>query len=243
MLAAGDIADRYREVTAAEKARLEAAAEAARAEGAGRRTAQTQLYEAAGAVFNDRTGYYELNGLADLTEQDMREAYALYGQTQTSPPFENLFRNNYKVRTLFPVFHGRQGGRTSASGMFMNCRKLEAVAFAGTDYSSVVGMFGYSTVKAIYGLAVSAEATTTYDRHTFNCSRLEHLELKNLRDSVTFELAPKLSLWSVDYIVENAANPQPISITLHPNTYAQLTEELIDKAAGKQISFIEYAAT
>ena len=37
---------------------------------------------------------------------------------------------------------------------------------------------------------------------------------------------------------DNAANTTPITITLHPDAYARLTDEIITAATAKQINFV-----
>ena len=69
------------------------------------------------------------------------------------------------------------------------------------------------------------------------CSSLTTVELTRLKLSISFADSPLLSLSSMQYLVDNAANTTPITITLHPDAHARLTEELIAQAAEKQITF------
>ena len=41
-------------------------------------SAMRPIYEACGAVWNEETGYYELNGLTDITEEEMLTIYAVF---------------------------------------------------------------------------------------------------------------------------------------------------------------------
>lgn len=79
------------------------------------------------------------------------------------------------------------------------------------------------------------------DASVFNafggCTALEDVQLKNLKRSISFSYSPLLSLDSIEYLVTNAANTSPITITLHPDAYARLTDELIAQATEKQITF------
>ena len=66
-----------------------------------------------------------------------------------------------------------------------------------------------------------------------------------VRSDIDIRRSSKLSYPSVAYMVANAANTAAITITVHPDVYAKLTDEsnaewhkvLLD-AAGKQITFI-----
>ena len=70
-----------------------------------------------------------------------------------------------------------------------------------------------------------------------NCPKLETVYLCAIKKSFNIIYSPLLSLASIQYMVDNAANTTPITITLHPDAHARLTEELIAQAAEKQITF------
>ena len=53
------------------------------------------LYVAAGAVYNQNTGFYELNGLTDITERQMK---TIYIQTHGAQRMYN--RNNVFLRII-----------------------------------------------------------------------------------------------------------------------------------------------
>ena len=76
------------------------------------------------------------------------------------------------------------------------------------------------------------------------CAALEYLLLKVLKVSVSFQDSPLLSLDSLQYLVNNAANTSAITVTVHPTTYAKLTDTsnaqwhaVLTSAAQKQITF------
>ncbi len=49
--------------------------------------------------------------------------------------------------------------------------------------------------------------------------------------------SPKINLISLQYLIKHATNTNEITITLHPEAYARLTDDLIAEAAEKQITF------
>lgn len=66
------------------------------------------LYVSAGAKYNEATGFYELNGLTDITEEEMRKIYLLY--ITNSPKAEHIvswlsypddFRTNIAPRVYY----------------------------------------------------------------------------------------------------------------------------------------------
>lgn len=73
---------------------------------------------------------------------------------------------------------------------------------------------------------------------------LETIYLYKITGDIGLLHAPNLSLASFRYMVENAANTKAISITVHPDVYAKLTDpdnaewhQLNQDAAEKQIAF------
>ena len=68
--------------------------------------------------------------------------------------------------------------------------------------------------------------------------------MQGLKKDVSFADSPKISLESLQYLVDNAGNGSTITVTVHPDTYAKLTDEgneqwhAVNTAAQeKQISF------
>lgn len=62
------------------------------------------LYVAAGAVYNQNTGFYELNGLTDITEEQMREIYVQTNPTKRVADLCSVL-NASSIRTNFPFLN------------------------------------------------------------------------------------------------------------------------------------------
>lgn len=190
------------------------------------------LYISAGAVYNERTGFYELNGLTDITEEQMRVIYKYAGTPQVRGAFAYS-----KARTNLPLSGMFNGWLCDV--MFYNCQNLE-VAYLGnrqlppTRYDEP---FAYSEgdnsfylcqkLKKIYG--------RIYQRNTWNlmfgeCLALEEVRIAELYSSIQLSWSPNLSKESVQYMITNA-KPQSgaaagsITITLHPTAYARLKDD------------------
>lgn len=76
------------------------------------------------------------------------------------------------------------------------------------------------------------------------CGSLAEVQLSNLKTHVSFQDSPLISLDSLQYLVTNAANTSAITVTVHPTTYAKLTDTsntqwhaVLTSAAQKQITF------
>lgn len=81
------------------------------------------LYISAGAKYNEATGFYELNGLTDITEEQMRVIYKYVGTPQVRGAFAYS-----KARTNLPMSGMYNGWLCDA--MFYTCVNLE-VAYLG----------------------------------------------------------------------------------------------------------------
>lgn len=76
------------------------------------------------------------------------------------------------------------------------------------------------------------------------CKSLQEIRIKQLRYNVNLNDSPLLTLESFQYLVENATNTSAITVTVHADVYAKLTDPqqadwyAVNTAAqGKQISF------
>ena len=59
----------------------------------------------------------------------------------------------------------------------------------------------------------------------FPYSKIEEIRLKRLNDNISFPHSKNLSLASLQYLVDNAANTKPITLTVHADVFAKLTDE------------------
>lgn len=209
------------------------------------------LYVAAGAAYNEQTGFYELNGLTDITEEQMREIYVKtnemdkYSDLTSSYPgakiranlgfYENTYRFQKSI-SIFDAFRGSQfevlklGAnsliyRTPVSNVnsaFTACRKL----------TKIIGVLDFSNI-------------TSNVNYTFgSCEKLNSVFIKNLKISIPFSDSPLLSLESLQYLITNAANTSAITVTVHADVYAKIQDEtqtewhaLIASAQEKNITF------
>lgn len=103
--------------------------------------------------------------------------------------------------------------------------------------SSVVGFCGDCKQLRIIDMYIYM-TNLPANQHLFsNCPKLETVYLCAITESFDISGAPLLSLASIQYMVDHAANTTPITITLHPDAYARLTDEIITAATAKQINF------
>ena len=218
----------WREVTEAEKTALEASDAAW--------TAPSEEFvrtmEARGAVYNRSTGFFELNGLRDITTEEMALIYATTAHFGTASASE-VVRIPGTIRTNFEADSSNLG----ASLATVSSQTLEVLAIKSS------GAKGWTllswTLSNLYNLhEISGPIKLqSIDRNCFiRLNNLTDIKLTGLNYNFDISGAPALSAASVCYMVDHATNTTPITITLHPDAYARVTDEIFTAAANKQIT-------
>lgn len=197
--------------------------------------------KAEGAVWNTATGYFELNGLADISTAQMRAImpYLILGRAGGSLVYKFI---RTAIRTVTVYAEGTPV--TKAMDMAFYASSVETIAFkvartGAMETQSITQPFrACASLHTIYGIIdVRNTATGLIDLAPL-ATKLKYINIKSLKTSITFQDCPVISLESITYMVDNAANTAPITITLHPDAYARLTDEIITAATAKQINFV-----
>lgn len=204
-------------------------------------------------TYNRETGYFELNGLTDLTAHEMElilrfGGFDTFAHSQTTSTHSISTSAIPQIRTTLPSV--AESGLTypfSTTGAWQN-PLLESARFGnGSQYAEVsfkVNASMYILSKSLKALldriTPTADVTIGYANTTADTSTtsaIETIYVYKLANNLNMPRCPNLSLESIEYMVANAANTKPITITLHADAFARLTEELIAEAAEKQITF------
>lgn len=225
-------------------------------------SAMRPVYEACGAVWNAESGYYELNGLTDITEEEMLTIYAVFSDYK----IEDI---NWKYAYTTARTNICPKNATYASKAYLNFNGQRAFYFSKmevikiSDYASSSD-FGFplsqggnmfdscGSLKRIIGRLWVDKSNSLYEIFGL-CPKLEEVHIYGLSLPISFSDSPLLNYASLDCLITNAANTAAITVTVHPTTYSYLsgtaqpaaevggtTEEwqaLMTAAAGKQISF------
>lgn len=207
------------------------------------------LYVAAGAVYNQNTGFYELNGLTDITEGQMKVIYVQTNPTKRVTDLCSVL-NASSIRTNLPFLNRGGYKLIDCYAAFVNCRNLEVVALGVKDgvifYPARIPYMFYNCIKlrTVIGALDCGNTKQPNDKAFDNCRALENIRLNKLKYSISFGNSPLLSLKSMQYLITNAANTSPITVTVHADVYAKIQDEgqvdwhaLIETAAAKQITF------
>ena len=198
--------------------------------------ANIDLYVAAGATFNTTTGYFELNGLTDISYEEMSAIYAAPHYT-LSPDLPNRFAG-LKARTIIPYIINIDiiAGTYTPSQANIMCLSSRLETFVNvikTDGtiadSQRVQTLYYAFNSNYYIRSIKKllfhNTLRNIDRAFVKCYSLEEIELCTLNVSISFSDSSLLNLASIVYMVQNAANTSAITITLHADALARCTAD------------------
>ena len=210
------------------------------------------LYVAAGAVYNEKTGFYELNGLTDITEEQMKVIYVQTHHVTRQTDLSGVFVNTNNIRTNYPFKIDGGYKRVPCYAAFIRCTNIEVVAFTkstnGVFYSSrVIYLFQYCRkLKEVIGIIRMdyVDSSEKYNNMFYQCTSLVRVSLGGVKYDISFSDSPLISLESLQFLITNAANTSPITVTVHADVYAKIQDEtnvewhaLIETATAKQITF------
>lgn len=209
------------------------------------------LYVAAGAVYNQNTGFYELNGLTDITEEQMRVIYNACGGNPNSTNLIEKYASMKNIRTNIPFHSASIGGYAEENvrfdAMCIGCSVLEVFSL-GVDTNIIPNSVAYAfqscaKLKSVIGI-FNFSRSPMVAKIFSGCGQLININIKSLKTSISFKDSPLLSLGSLRYLITNAANTSAITVTVHADVYAKIQDEtnvewhaLIETAAAKRITF------
>lgn len=191
--------------------------------------ANIDLFESAGATFNATTGYFELNGLTDISYEEMSNIYYQTIVPANSVNTRAMQLNNCNCRcTLY--LRSLTSFASSFSYMCFSNQYIERVNL-GNTYISVKASFDGAFSGAIklkyIGNGYINNTASTIDSNAFkDCYSLETLFLKGIKVGINFRWSPNLSKESILYLINNEAATSSIAITLHQTAYNMATNDI-----------------
>lgn len=204
------------------------------------------LYISAGAVYNEQTGFYELNGLTDITEEEMRVIYNRYlidiGTNSSASGWLNLDkgeRTNLPCITRADIFGSLDNTIAGSKVEVLRICAASSEDYIRTCYvGGTMAVAHYSMPKLRKVIGIWQYSSNNPNKFNFdygqpfqNCPLLEEIRMKGINKSHTFAVSPNLSKESVLYMITNANPPSgaavgSITITLHPTAYARLKDDV-----------------
>ena len=203
------------------------------------------LYIAAGAEYNDsgvdktktapwgetvthKAGHYYLNGLGDITEEQMVKIYNA-GKWWVSGDAQGVLSNE-KIRTNIPPIGTTEVFYKSFNLSFaFNSTNLE-VLFLMTDSTNRVvkvdniAWFGQASDKLTRVIGIIDLRTANAANSYINPLNLEYAKFI-IKNSIDINKCSKFSKESLLYIIQNAILEVAITITLHPDAYTRLAND------------------
>ena len=204
------------------------------------------LYISAGAKYNETTGFYELNGLTDITEEQMRVIYdrtwgwwlhlpslngfgsALPRTNIPCPDYKIIaYASNISIHSIFSV----SGNDDNLE--VVNLRALYTPTIF--DEIKIVdfnwAFQGDTKLREVQGIINVEKA-----KDNLNIGgNIETINIKNLNTNIRFYNSQRLSKESVLYMINNSAATSAITIGLNKAIYdtmkndIDIIEALVDK--------------
>lgn len=203
--------------------------------------ANIDLFEAAGATFNATSGYFELNGLTDLSYEEMKVVYNFKGFADAGVSGGVSYRNIYPTpRTLTPI--ANKNAVSFINGFRVNTTGTEAsdIEAIGIGTSQDARLYALSLEQIIYNCqkirhvgvngSLAPTASASLNLIAANAYSLETFRLVGLAKNITFPNSSLLSADSVAYMITNAGTAT-ITITLHATAYARANADADVQAA------------
>lgn len=218
--------------------------------------------------YNRETGYFEGNGLTDITYEQAKIIMKFVGICQNPSSIWRKIDGGYShgglgnfrfdyygkgqdsrgPRTFPPIVNGASGGVYNSNHLLQGDICLQAASFAGSG-----GLTGNEYVfdscrNLRYVLNMELNDTQGKKTGMFaGCVALETVELKYLtQGTVSFEQSPKLTLDSIKYMLNNrrkdgdmlSNEKYKFTIKLHADVFAKLTDDIIALATEMNATLV-----
>lgn len=183
-------------------------------------------YIDAGATWSSSTGYWSLNGLTDITNEQMRKIYNVgFLRQLTQGPLSGA-RAAIRTNLL------RIGVDNYVSGddlLFLAYKNttIEVINLrntAGTYEPSIPAtrflqsFYGCKALREIYGELVTDGVWTDA---FYNCTSLQRVRVRNLNNNLDWSYSPRVDKDSVVFAISKAKPTKAISIKLNAEAYAR----------------------
>lgn len=197
------------------------------------------LYVSAGAKYNETTGYYELNGLTDITEEQMRVIYEKTWGWWIGLPNLGGFGDS-SARTNIPcpdykrTYYQSDCNLVSSFAATGNLDNLEVLNFIPTRYPNesfiklsirnLNWMFqGNTKPLTIMG---TLDVGNVPDNSSLNIGgNVKAVNIKNLQKNIKFYGSKVLSKESVLYMINNSTATSAITIGLNKAVYDVMKDD------------------
>lgn len=194
------------------------------------------LYVSAGAKYNEATGYYELNGLTDITEEQMRVIYEKTWGWWLHLPSLNGFgsalpRTNIPCPDYKIISYASNINLNSVFAVSGNDDNLEVVnlraLYTPTGFDEIKIVYfnwafqGNKKIREVQGIINIKEARSDLSIG----GNIETINIKGLKVNIRFYNSQRLSKESVLYMINNSAATTAITISLNKAVYDVMKDD------------------
>lgn len=179
--------------------------------------------------YNSETGYFELNGITDI---DYYEALRIYQYALEYPNPTRIDNINIRTNLIKQSILSWNDLRPNIDSLFrspklLTCR-VSTDKYGGCFATSAKSAFNACPVlHTVYGIVdlyyIADKGVLNPCNAAVENTALKNIKFSRLRQDFKLTQAPNLSLESMQYLINNAANTAPITIEVHPSMYAKLT--------------------
>lgn len=177
-------------------------------------------------VYNERTGWFEMNGLTDISWKDMLAIANNPSSDVVSAQVKNtsVYYNGARTNVFTRGFSSQQQPINNSSFTDIEVLHLNnSIAIPQSGWMSsdceVIAIIGYFNL----GYAQQFDQKNAFGVQT----TLESVKLRSLKQSFTLNV--KMLSWdSINYLITTAANTAAITITVHADVYAKMTGGTVD---------------
>ena len=202
-----------------------------------------------GETVTHKAGHYYLNGLGDITEDEM---LTIYNYKNT---VYNLFVDRFAQGVFFRTIVGYPGGtilqRSNAvklsNMVFYGNNKLEVLKWGscGIDETGGNSLSVASTLHATFGecsklrivYPMNVNQVVDFYNTFAGCSSLVEIRLEGVKSNLSLADSPLISKKSILYILDNSLATSAITLTLHPDAYSRLSDDkdILDELTSKDM--------
>lgn len=193
-----------------------------------------------------RKGHYYLNGLGDITEEEMITIYnnkAAFDIILAGLEVSTRLLQDMAIapRTLLPPTGSlRRFDNKKIGGYYMVCAGVEVVDFAGGNWKTIYIPDINAGDPVFYNcdklVAISPFKISKAMNLFFNCPNLRYVAIKS-NNSLNFKSSPYISKKSTLYAINNSTATAAVTITLHPDAYTRLKDDtdIVSALANKPL--------
>ena len=197
------------------------------------------LYISAGAKYNEATGFYELNGLTDITEEEMRTIYEkTWGWWLTLPNLSGVGDSSARTNIPCPdykrLYYQSNINLGSSFAVTGNLDNLEVLNFIPLRYpnESLIRLSIRAMNWMCQGNAKPLTIMGAFDvgnvpnNNSLNIGgNIKTINIKNLSKNIRFYNSKVLSKESVLYMINNSAATSAITIGLQQAVYDAMKDD------------------